>query len=179
MKALFTLAQSGMGMDDAAWARHANPWSVYSRMTILPLLALAVWSRAWLGWWSLVPIALCAIWTWANPRLFPPPARTDTWASQGTFGERLFMAGDAAAQRHRTAVAWLTGANVAGFAILVWGLVALNPWITLWGLTITMGAKLWTFDRMVWLQREAQPSVRQDDHDTAGRLRARRRSDDR
>lgn len=75
-----------------------------------------------------------------------------------TFGERLFLEGGATADRHARAVGALTAANAAGFAVLVWGLVVLNPWITLWGLTTTMGAKLWTFDRMVWLWREAGPS---------------------
>lgn len=36
-------------MDDAAWARHANPWSVWTRVPILLLLALAIWSRAWIA----------------------------------------------------------------------------------------------------------------------------------
>lgn len=155
MRRLFRIAETGMGMDDAAWARHANPWSVYSRMTLLPLLALAVWSRVWLGWGALVLVALCLAWTWANPRLFGRPKHTDNWASEGTFGERLFMQGGAAADAHARAVGALTLANAGGFAILVWGLAVLNPWITLWGLTATMGAKLWTFDRMVWLWREA------------------------
>jgi len=36
-----------MGMDDATWKRHANPWSGWSRITILPLLCLAIMSRVW------------------------------------------------------------------------------------------------------------------------------------
>jgi len=163
MRRLFRFAQSSMLMDDATWTRHANPWSVYSRMTILPLMALAIWSRVWIGWWALVPVLACLVWTWINPRLFARPGRTDSWASEGTFGERLFMrVSDAEiGADHRRAVAILTIVNVAGAILLGYGLVALNPWITLWGLTLTMGAKLWTFDRMVWLWREAGPS-RQD-----------------
>lgn len=156
MRALFRLAQSGMFMDDTAWARHANPWSVYSRMTILPLMALAVWSRVWLGWWALMPIAACLLWTWINPRLFAQPARTEGWAAEGTVGERLFMAmaAEDVPAHHRRAVAVLTAANIAGAVLLGYGLATLDLEITLWGLTTTMGAKLWTFDRMVWLKRE-------------------------
>lgn len=162
MKRLFRLAQSTMAMDDATWARHANPWSVYSRMTILPLLALAVWSRVWIGWGALVPVALCLFWTWINPRIFRSPARTDSWAAEGTFGERLFMADDdAVPSHHRRAVAWLTTANAAGAVVMAWGLIALNPWMTLCGLITTMGAKLWTFDRMVWLWHEAGSAGRE------------------
>ena len=46
-------AERLMGMSDAVWARHANLWSVYTRFTVLPLLVMAIWSRAWIGWWVL------------------------------------------------------------------------------------------------------------------------------
>lgn len=156
MNRLFRIAQSAMAMDDATWKRHANPWSVYSRMTVLPLLALAIWGRVWLGWWALGPVALCLGWIWLNPRLFPAPDHTENWASEGTFGERLYMEDEAAAMPHKRAVTLLTAVNALGFSILLWGLIVLDPWITLWGLTATMGAKLWTFDRMVWLWREVR-----------------------
>ena len=39
-----------MAMDDAAWARHANPWSVWARvLTPLPMLSASIWSRVWIG----------------------------------------------------------------------------------------------------------------------------------
>ncbi len=46
-------------MDDATWLRHANPWSVILRFTVLPLLILAFWSRLWLGWWAGYPGCPC------------------------------------------------------------------------------------------------------------------------
>ncbi|MEX5563511.1 DUF6653 family protein [Pseudophaeobacter sp. 1A16562] len=88
---IFALSERLMAMDDAAWARHANPLSVYSRVSILPLMTLAVWSHLWLGWGALAPVALVLIWTWWNPRAFGPPATTDSWAARGTFGERVFL----------------------------------------------------------------------------------------
>lgn len=87
-----TVSEKVMGMDDATWARHANPWSGWTRMSILPLFALAVWSRVWLGWWALGPVALVLIWTWANPRIFPAPRSLDNWMSQGVLGERIWLA---------------------------------------------------------------------------------------
>jgi len=48
---IFKVSEKLMGMDDAAWKRHANPWSVYTRFTCLPFIVLALWSRVWLGWW--------------------------------------------------------------------------------------------------------------------------------
>jgi hypothetical protein len=41
------------GLEGDAWMRHANPVSVWTRFAVLPLGALAVWSRQWIGWWSL------------------------------------------------------------------------------------------------------------------------------
>lgn len=50
MRKAFSISRRLMSMDDTSWGRHANPWSVYSRMTLLPLFALAVWSRVWIDW---------------------------------------------------------------------------------------------------------------------------------
>lgn len=59
-----------MMMEDATWKRHANPCSVWTRFMILPLFVLAIWSRAWIGWWCCVPIGLLLVWTFLNPRVF-------------------------------------------------------------------------------------------------------------
>jgi hypothetical protein len=37
------------GLEGDAWMRHANPVSVWTRFAVLPLGALAVWSRQWIG----------------------------------------------------------------------------------------------------------------------------------
>ena len=70
--------------------RHANPVSVWIRFAVLPLLALAVWSRVWIGWWSLVAVAVALVFMMVNPLLFPPPRSTRNWASKGVFGERIW-----------------------------------------------------------------------------------------
>ena len=147
-----------MSMDDEAWARHANPWSVYSRFTCLPLIVLAIWSRAWIGWWSLVPLAAALAWTWYNPRAFGRPESTCGWASRGTFGERVFLRrSEYAIPPHHLRMAWvLTGVSVLGAVVLVFGLVVLNPWATVCGVVLTVGGKLWFVDRMVWLFQDMQ-----------------------
>ena len=38
---------------------------------MLPLLAVAVWSRDWIGCWSLIPTTLSLIFVKINPVLFP------------------------------------------------------------------------------------------------------------
>jgi len=41
-------------MGENTFMRHANPWSGHTRFSMLPLLALAFWSRIWIGWWSII-----------------------------------------------------------------------------------------------------------------------------
>jgi polyferredoxin len=144
-------------MSDAVWRRHANPWSVYTRMTALPLLALAVWSRAWLGWWSLLPLAAVLAAIWLNPRVFPEPRSTDNWASRVVEGERIWLKRrtNPVPPHHRLAPHLLGLVSFAGLPFLVWGLWALAIWPTAVGLLLAMGGKLWFADRMAWLRRDA------------------------
>jgi hypothetical protein len=50
------------GLEGDKWMRHANPVSVWTRFAVLPLMALAVWSREWIGWcrWPRSP------WWWCS-----------------------------------------------------------------------------------------------------------------
>lgn len=155
---LFAASERLMRMDDAAWARHANPWSVFSRMTVLPLMTVAVWSRVWLGWGALLAVLLVLAWTWWNPRAFARPVGTDNWASRGTFGERVFLnRAQVPIPRHHEQ--WAKGlAWASGIGVIPWihGLWALNPGTALAGLILMIGGKLWFVDRMAWLYQDMQ-----------------------
>lgn len=157
-----------MAMNATVWARHANPWSGWSRVSILPLLAVAVWSRVWIGWWALLPIGAVLIWTWLNPRLFPTPASTDNWMSMGVLGERIWLlrGKDSALAHHVPVVRALTIATATGAVLLVVGLAALNLSLTMTGIAIAMLSKLWLLDRMVWVYSEIEEDhslLHQDD----------------
>lgn len=143
-------------MSDASWKRHANPWSGWSRLSVLPLLCLAAWSRVWLGWYWLIPLALVLLWTALNPRLFPPPADTDNWMSRGVLGERIWLENrdDPRLAHHKAVVRVLTGLTALGSLVLMAGLIWLNLPLTLTGLAVTMLGKLWLLDRMVWVHRD-------------------------
>jgi len=153
MSLAFSISRRLMSMDDTSWRRHANPWSVYSRMTLLPLFALAVWSRVWIGWWSLAAIACVIAWTWLNPRLFQLPRHEDGWAAKAVQGERIWLEGppEAVVARHERAVVVLGSATVIGTIVLGWGLVTLNLSATIFGGIMAMGAKLWLVDRMTFV----------------------------
>ena len=156
---------AAFGMSDAVWARHANPWSVWTRVAILPLGVLAISSRVWLGWWALVPVLALVAWTFANPRAFPPPRTTGSWASKGVLGERVWLNREAVPipAHHARAANVLTAVSALGLPPLVWGLVMLEVWPTLFGMALTMLGKLWFVDRMVWLyedMKDAHPGYR-------------------
>lgn len=153
---LYDFAERIMGMDDATWARHANPWSVLTRIPILPLLSLSVWSRVVLGWWALLPIGLLLVWTWLNPRIFPPPTSLDNWASKGVLGERIWLQRRSVPVpvHHARAIRLIMLTSAFGTVLLFWGLIQLHLWLTLLGLSVAMLAKLWFVDRMVWLYED-------------------------
>lgn len=145
-----------MGMSEATWERHANPWSGWTRVAIMPILTLAIWSRVWIGWWSLVPIMAAFCWIWLNPRVFSPRKSLDNWMSRGVLGERIWLAGKEGTvpEHHRIVIRATTW--IAGAGALVWlaGLVWLNLTATMTGLVTLMLGKLWFVDRMNWIQRE-------------------------
>jgi hypothetical protein len=142
------------GLTDAdAWQRHANPWSVYTRIPVPLLLTAAIWTRAWIGWWSLLPVAAVVVWTMINPRVFSPPRSITGWASRSVLGEEYWSARKETPipERHRVAPFVLTGISAAGVPFWVWGLYALDPWITAFGVAVQMFGKLWFLDRMALL----------------------------
>ncbi|MEM9969738.1 MAG: DUF6653 family protein [Pseudomonadota bacterium] len=153
---LFASAERLMGMDDATWRRHANPWSVWTRFTALPLLSLAIWSRVWIGWWSVLAVAAAAVWIWLNPRAFPPPADYGHWTSRGVLGERLWLARDRVVipAHHVRAAQLTTAVSALGALILLWGLVALDFSATVGGTLLTILGKTWFVDRMVWIHAD-------------------------
>ena len=151
MTGVYAAAERLMGMNDRVWARHANPWSCYSRFTALPLLALAIWSRDWIGAGAWVAVAVALVWIWVNPRAFPPPVSLDNWASRGVLGERVFLKRRAELRgHHRAWAAGLAWAALPGVVVLALGLWWLEPWWTLFGMVLAMGPKVWFVDRMVW-----------------------------
>ncbi|WP_193175384.1 DUF6653 family protein [Oricola nitratireducens] len=148
--------ESSIGMNEADWARHANPWSVYTRIPLLALIALSIFSRAWIDWWAVFPLVILLAWVFYNPRAFSAPASTDNWASKVTLGERLWL------NRKTVPVPasharWALGLSIAGGVALlpmIYGLYVLDPFAAGLGAALASVLKLWFCDRMVWLYED-------------------------
>lgn len=134
-------------LSDETWQRHANPWSVWTRFAAIPALILAVWSRTWIGWWAVVPLAGVALWLWANPRAFAPVEVPRSWAARGIFGERLWLREpDRVPSDLRRILRVLILPGLLGVALLAWGLLWLELWPTLAGAGLVVAAQLWRID---------------------------------
>ncbi|MFW3170939.1 DUF6653 family protein [Geodermatophilus sp. CPCC 206100] len=147
------------GLEGDAWQRHANPWSVYTRIPIPPLLVAAIWSRRWVGWRALAPVGLVLAWTVVNPRAFPPPRSLDHWASRGVLGE-IHWAERAEVPippRHRVAPNVLSAISALGVPFVARGLVVENGWMVLFGLAVQSAGKNWFIDRMALLYDDMAP----------------------
>ncbi|MBO6825586.1 MAG: hypothetical protein JJ879_05255 [Sneathiella sp.] len=147
------IAAKIFGMSDEVWRRHANPWSGWSRVSILPLIALAAWSRVWIDYWAFGLGVAIVIWSWLNPRIFPEPKSLDNWMSKGVLGEQIWL------RRHEIPIPFefariTTLLNMSaglGAIPFIYGIIQLDIIITICGMVIMMLSKLWFIDRMVWL----------------------------
>ncbi len=148
-------------MDDEARRRHSNPWSVYTRFTMIPLIGLAIWSRTWIHWWSLAPILAVVLWVWFNPRIFPPPQSTNNWASKAVLGEWVWMNRKSIAVPvyQRQLPNLLSIGSGLGMILFLAGLTLLHVWMTVWGGTIAILCKLWFADRMARLYEEMKDAT--------------------
>ena len=152
-------------MTDETWRRHANPWSVWTRYATFPLLVLAIWSRVWIGWWSLCPILAMVYWLWINPRFFPVPTSTNNWASKAVLGERVWLNRRRIPLplHHREGMALLTVMSLIGVAFLVWGLAVASPFVTAAAAAWVLAVKTWSNHRMTLLydeMKDASPEYR-------------------
>lgn len=145
-------------LDDEGWARHANPWSVWTRFAVLPVLTLALWSRVWLGWGAWAPAGAVLLFTWLNPRLFSAVPPNGGWVWRAVMGERLWTRRRRRPlpDHHLWWAALLSALQAPPTVLWIWGVWALSPWATLSGMVGIYLTKLWFLDRMAWLHDEVE-----------------------
>ncbi len=161
MNALMQFVAALFRMDERVWERHANPVSVWTRFATFPLLMLALWSVHWIGWYCLIPLAVLAAWLWLNPRIFPPPSSTQSWASRAVLGERVYLLRvmNPVPVEHTNVAALLGIGTALGALAMAAGLIAEEPFTFAAGGIAVIVFKLWLCDRMVWLFDEMSERV--------------------
>lgn len=127
---------------DVFWARHANPWSGWSRVAVSPVLVYAVYRRNW----RLLAAALA--FTVVNPVLFPRPERTDNWMSRGVLAEREWIeAGEGTMGPTYPNV--LNRLAVPAWLFALYAAARRRPVATVVGTAAAMALKLWWVDAIV------------------------------
>lgn len=143
-------------MDNNTWALHANPWSVYTRYATLPPDVFVIYFRTAMGhaFWPL--IAALSVSLWHNPRAFPKPTTTKSWASRAVLGERVLLnkercpipdpyARDARKLAHMAGVSKIP---------LIDGLIYCDPFFTRAGLLLVNVFKTLFLNRMTHLYQD-------------------------
>lgn len=69
----------------AVFARHANPWSAWSRWATTPLILIPVWRRSWRD------AAWVSAWFALNPVIFGAPADQTAWSTRAMLGEEQWI----------------------------------------------------------------------------------------
>lgn len=144
-------------LTDENWEKHSNPWSVWTRYSVLPVIVFAFWSRMWIGWWCLVPGFLSLLWMFFNPVFFSKPRSTKNWASKSVLGERVYLNRDKVEipQHHKTAlIKILNGISSVGMILAIWAVVEYSVWGAVMGVALAYLGKSWYLDRMVWLYED-------------------------
>jgi hypothetical protein len=144
-------------LTDENWLKHANPWSVWTRYSVLPIIVLAFWSRLWIGWWCLIPGVLSILWMFFNPVVFKKPKSTKNWASKAVMGERVYLNRDniEIPEIHDTPLhVILNSISSIGLLIAIWATVVYSILGAVFGISLAYLGKSWYLDRMVWLFEE-------------------------
>jgi hypothetical protein len=143
-------------LTDENWMKHANPWSVWTRYSVLPIIVLALWSRAWIGWWAAVPVLISLAWMFVNPVVFKKAGSTKSWASKSVLGERVWSNRDRIdiPAYHKITPHILIGVSSLGMVLSIWAIVTLSIWPAILGTSLVYLGKSWYLDRMVWIYED-------------------------
>lgn len=139
------------------WMKHSNPWSVWTRYSVLPIIVFAFWSRMWIGWWCLAPGILSILWMFFNPVVFKRPKSTNNWASKSVLGEMVYLNRDKIkipSIHNGPIVKILNTISSAGMLLSIWAIVQYSVWGAILGVALAYLGKSWYLDRMVWLYED-------------------------
>ncbi len=144
-------------LTDENWLKHANPWSVWTRYSVLPIIIFAFWARIWIGWYCLIPAIISLLWMFFNPVFFPKAKSTKNWASKAVMGERVYLNRDKISipPIHTSPVIKILNLiSFTGLILSILAIVELNGWMAILGVALAYLGKSWYLDRMVWLYED-------------------------
>ena len=144
-------------LTDENWMKHANPISVWSRYSVLPVIVFSFWCRLWIGWWCLIPGGLSLLWVFFNPVVFQKPISTKNWASKAVLGERVYLNRDSIPipEHHNIPLYFiLNSVSSLGFILAIWATIYYSVWGAILGVSLAYLGKSWFLDRMVWLYED-------------------------
>jgi len=139
-------------LSEKTWERHANPWSVFTRLITYPLVYIPIWFfQEFLEdpvnkWYPVLGIILVALWFWLNPRIFPKPSNFDHWMSKGVLGEKLWTS----SKKYRDSNLLLSLSTAPFFIIGLYTTYMQMFWATVFFASTAFLLKLWFVDRMVF-----------------------------
>lgn len=139
------------------WLKHANPLSVWTRYSVLPIIIIAFWSRLWIGWWFLVPAVISIGWMFLNPIFFKKPKSTKNWALRSVLGERVYLNRDKVdiPEKHKSPLLKILNIiSSLGMGISIWAIISYSIYAALLGTVLAYLGKSWYLDRMVWLYED-------------------------
>lgn len=145
---------AAMGMDSDKWLRHANKWSVWSRLAAVPLFPLAIWARSWIGWpGTVISLVGIALWLWLNVRLFAPATSDQSWEARAILGEKMWLDRKVHTipAEHLRFIARLNIGSALMLLPTAFGAIVFDFWAASLGACGLVVGQLWALDRYSWI----------------------------
>lgn len=135
-------------LSEKTWERHANPWSGWTRVLSIPVLAVGLYLH---NFWILGAVV---VWVIINPVIFPKPKSVDSWMSKGVLGEQLYFKDGKKFKKDLPTL--LNILNIPIFAAFLYFGWQQNVEAMVLAGILAMTIKFWFIDRMVRLQEDEQ-----------------------
>ncbi len=133
-------------LSEKTWERHANPWSGWSRVVSMPVIATGLYMH---NFWIL---GAAVVWLFVNPVIFPKPRSVDNWMSKGVLGEQLYYGDGKKFKRDLPTL--LNVLNVPVFISFMYFAWQQQALLAILAGLLTMTIKFWFIDRMVRLTEQ-------------------------
>lgn len=140
-------------LTENTWSRHSNPWSGWTRVLSMPILALGLYYHNYLI------LAATIVWLIINPIIFPKPKNINNWMSKGVLGEQIYFKKGRKIKKDLPSLLNVVNVPVF-FMFLYFGWQQELVAMILAGL-LTMAIKFWFIDRMVLLA-EKEMKIKSD-----------------